>query len=240
MTPLLELRDVWKSYPSGEGRLEVLRGVDLRVAEGEWVGILGPSGSGKSTLLHIAAGLDLPDRGDVRLAGRSIVGMDRTEMARLRRKMLGFVFQFHHLMPDLSALDNVVLPLLLQGYSLKKAREEASRMLEILGLGERLGHLPDRLSGGEQQRVALARALVHRPALLLADEPTGNLDTGNARQFLELLTRIRAERSLTVVMVTHNIEHQRFFDRVLFLREGLLVPAGEDAPYPATLRQKDA
>ncbi len=229
MIPLLELRDVWKSYPSGEDRLDVLRGVDLVVAEGEWVGILGPSGSGKSTLLHIAAGLDQPDRGDVRLAGRSIVGLNRTEMARLRRETLGFVFQFHHLMPDLSALDNVVLPLLLRGYPPEEAREEAARMLETLGLGERLDHSPDRLSGGEQQRVALARALVHRPALLLADEPTGNLDADNARQFLDLVARIRRERSLTVVMVTHNTEHRSFFDRSLFLRGGHLVPDVEGA-----------
>lgn len=231
MTPLLELRDVWKSYPSGEGTLTVLRGVDLSVEEGEWVGILGPSGSGKSTLLHIAAGLDLPDRGEVQLAGRTLTHLSRTDRAKLRREVLGFVFQFHHLMPDLSALDNVVLPLLLQGMPLTRAREEARKMLTRLGLGERLSHLPERLSGGEQQRVALARAVVHRPPLLLADEPTGNLDAENARHFLELLREFRNETPLTVVMVTHNLEHRTYFDRAFFLREGRLVPAGlEDAP----------
>lgn len=223
MNWILELDDVWKSYPSGVGRLTVLQGVHLQVKEGEWVGILGPSGSGKSTLLHLAAGLDHPDRGDVRIAGQSLVAMSRTDRARLRRKMLGFVFQFHHLMPDLSALDNVVLPLLLQGMALDRAREEAKKILHRLGLGDRLAHLPERLSGGEQQRVALARAVVHRPPLLLADEPTGNLDAENARQFLELLREFRNETSLTVVMVTHNLEHQKYFDRALFLREGRLV-----------------
>lgn len=202
--------------------MSVLRGIDLVVEQGKWIGIFGPSGSGKSTLLHVAAGLDHPDEGEVRLAGQSLGGLSASQLARLRRKTLGFVFQFHHLMPDLSTRDNVALSLVVQGYPLSKARREAEAILHKLGMGDRLDHLPSQLSGGEQQRVALARAVVHRPLLLLADEPTGNLDETHTKILMDLLVSLRRDFSLTVVMVTHNTALRPYFDQAYFLREGRL------------------
>ncbi len=224
MAPVLEVHDLHKSYPWGEDRLHILRGLDLIVERGARIGILGPSGSGKSTLLHLLAGLDLPDRGSVTVLQRDLLGMPEEARILFRRQHYGFVFQFHHLMPDLTALENVMLPLLLLGIGEGEARERAAELLKELGLGERLHHLPGVLSGGEQQRVALARAVIHQPTLVLADEPTGNLDRRNSLHLMEYLVALNETHGTTLLLVTHNPELQRFMHHNFRLEDGRLTP----------------
>jgi lipoprotein-releasing system ATP-binding protein len=211
---------VEKSYPMAGKRLEVLRGVDLEVPRGTLLAILGASGSGKSTLLHVAGGLDRADRGSVWLAGRDLTALSRGQVARLRARHLGFVFQFHHLLPEFTALENVMLPGLLARDPEEAVRERALGALKLVGLGERLGHRPGQLSGGEQQRVAVARAVVNAPDLILADEPSGNLDRDNAARLHELLVTLSAERAQTVVVATHNERLASLASAVLVLEEG--------------------
>lgn len=202
----------------------VLRGVSLRIEAGEYVALVGPSGAGKSTLLHILGGLDTPDQGDVYYwfngQQKTLSTLDEAGRVWLRSYGIGFVFQFHHLLPEFTALENVLLPLLLRGQRRSEAESAARAILESVGLGHRLDHLPTELSGGEQQRVALARALVIRPALLLADEPTGNLDSANTSQMLDLIAALRAEYGLTVLIATHSAEVARQADRTIALRDG--------------------
>ena len=219
-TPAVEARGLVRSYRQGAEVIRALRGVDLEVARGEFLAVKGASGSGKSTLLHLVGGLDRPDEGEVRLEGASLSTLGDEELALLRRRRLGFVLQFFNLLPTMSARENVAFPLLLDG--VKDALERAEVALSELGLRERAAHRPAHLSGGEQQRVALARALVTRPAVVLADEPTGNLDSATGRDILELL-RATADAGQTIIMVTHDELAASFADRTIRLADGRVV-----------------
>jgi putative ABC transport system ATP-binding protein len=227
----LELRDVVKHYASGDELIRAADGVSLTVAAGEIVALYGPSGSGKTTLLLLAAGLIAPDDGDVLFEGRSIAGMTREQGARYRRS-LGFVFQSFHLMPAVPAIDNATLKLLADGISPGRARKQATTWLARLGLADRVNHPPERLSMGERQRVAIARALANEPRLILADEPTGNLDSVRSRQTLELLAQICRERSVGMLLVTHDPDAAEFADRVCDLRDGSLEMRPVEDPRP--------
>jgi putative ABC transport system ATP-binding protein len=220
--PHLETHQLRKSYRSGQVSVEALRGVDLAVAAGEFVAIMGPSGSGKSTLLHLLGGLDRPTSGSVRLAGTSLSELDEGQLSLLRRRRIGVVFQFYNLLPTMTAEENAGLPLLLDGVPPEPASRRAAEALARVGLADRRGHTPDRLSGGEQQRVALARALVARPEVVLADEPTGNLDRAAGDQVLELFRRA-CDDGHTLVMVTHDDLAAAIADRVVFLTDGRVV-----------------
>jgi lipoprotein-releasing system ATP-binding protein len=230
MSTVLEARDLRKSYRGGDGgTIEVLRGVDLAVATGEFVAVTGESGSGKSTLLHQLGALDRPTSGLIALDGVPYDTLDPAELAGLRNRRIGFVFQFHHLLRDFSARENVAMPLLIGGVAPAQARERARALLELVGLAPRMSHLPAQLSGGEQQRAAVARALVTEPALLLADEPSGNLDEQNAEQLHGLFAGLARNFRTAVVVVTHNRSLAARADRVLRLSEGVLgaaAPAG--------------
>jgi lipoprotein-releasing system ATP-binding protein len=218
---------VHKAYLDAGRRVDVLRGVDLTVAPGELVGIVGPSGSGKSTLLHLLGGLDAPDTGTVEIAGRDLAGLSGSALARFRNRTLGFVFQFHQLLPDFTALENVMLPGRIAGRDPAETAAQARALLAEVGLGERLDHFPNQLSGGERQRVALCRALVLEPPLLLADEPTGNLDPATGEQIFELLRTMAVRHGTTMVLVTHNPELARRCTRLLLLEGGMVVPLDE-------------
>jgi len=223
-TPVLELKKVERSFKSGDRTLQVLRGVDLVLRAGEMTGLVGPSGSGKSTLLHIAGLLEKPDSGEVLLDGEPVLSLNDRRRTLLRRLKLGFVYQFHHLLPELSAIDNVAAPLMINGMSARAARERARELLRRMDLRDRDDHQPGRLSGGEQQRVAIARSLANRPHVLIADEPTGNLDpTTSMIVFRSLLDVARQERA-AVLVATHNLELTTYMDRVLSLQDGMLVP----------------
>ena len=236
MTPVLEARGLAKTYDTGGAEVLALRGVDFAVERGEFVAIMGPSGCGKSTLLNLLAGLDRPTAGEVWLDGERIDRLSETALARLRRRKIGFVFQFFNLMPTLSAVENVELPLLLVGRSRKDARRSASDLLSELGIGDRAAAAPVQLSGGQQQRVALARALANRPDIVLGDEPTGNLDSATAREVLGLLRAAR-ERGQTLLLVTHDARVAAAADRVITLRDGLVTDESELRPArPVALR----
>jgi len=223
--PLLEVIDLWKSYPTGAGgRLQVLQGLELTVEPGEVVAIVGESGTGKSTLLHLLGALDRPDRGEVRYEGRNIFELDDEALATFRNRTIGFVFQFHHLLPEFTALENVAMPALIQGRTLREARPRALELLKLLGLADRADHRPSMLSGGEQQRVAVARALMNRPAVVLADEPTGNLDVRTAETLHHEILRLSRDVGQTFVIATHNLTLAALADRVLRLEQGRLVP----------------
>ncbi len=221
--PALRLANITRSYRQGRARLEVFRGLALSVRPGERVALVGPSGAGKSSLLHIAGLLEAPDEGEVHVAGRDCTRLSDDARTELRRETIGFVYQFHHLLPEFSAIENVAMPLVIAGETRRVARERAGDLLHRLGLGERLDHRPAELSGGEQQRVAIARAVANRPALLLADEPTGNLDPRTADSVYAELARLIDEEALTVLLATHNHDLASRMDRVLRLEEGRLV-----------------
>jgi lipoprotein-releasing system ATP-binding protein len=223
-TPLaLELRQVTKTFEQGGQEIQVLRGASLAIARGETIALLGPSGAGKSTLLQIAGLLDKPDSGEAVIDGISSHGMTERERTRLRRDALGFVYQFHHLLPEFTALENVVLPQLIAGTPRGVARERALDLLRSLGVEHRAAHRPARLSGGEQQRVAIARALANRPAVLLADEPTGNLDGNTAAQVFGELKSLVAGAGLAALIATHNESLAAQMNRVVRLADGILV-----------------
>ena len=219
---VLSLRGVVRSYQSGDRTLEVLKGVDLDVHPGDMVGLIGPSGSGKSSLLHAAGLLEHPDAGEIRVEGRDCSVLGERERTKLRLHKIGFVYQFHHLLPEFTALDNVAMPLRITGKSRMAARDRAKALLEQLGLGERLHHQPAQMSGGEQQRVAIARALANSPKVVLADEPTGNLDPATSEAVFKSLFDLCRREGVAAVVATHNMELARFMDRVFGLRDGHL------------------
>jgi lipoprotein-releasing system ATP-binding protein len=223
MNALLEGRALRKVYAGGDGQpLEVLRGVDLEVWRGEFVAIVGASGAGKSTLLHLLGALDAPTSGDVWLDGSRYADLDARATAELRNRKVGFVFQFHHLLREFSALENVMMPLLIGGMAERQAQSRAEEVLSEVGLAGRMTHRPGELSGGEQQRCAVARALVHDPSVVLADEPSGNLDHANSERLHELFFRLAREYETAVVVVTHNRQLAGRADRILWLEDGRL------------------
>jgi lipoprotein-releasing system ATP-binding protein len=223
----VEARGLQKSFVGGDGReLRILRGVDLRVEEGEAVAITGASGAGKSTLLHLLGALDRPTGGEVILGGSPVAGLDDEALAAIRNRHVGFVFQFHHLLREFTALGNVMMPALVSGAPFPEAETRARELLAAVGVAEREGHKPRQLSGGEQQRVAVARALVNEPLVLLADEPSGNLDTKTSERLHDLLFELRGARALSMVLVTHNRALAGRADRVLRLADGRLDGGG--------------
>ncbi|RMH65949.1 MAG: ABC transporter ATP-binding protein [Bacteroidetes bacterium] len=229
--PLVEAQALCKRYPAGErGELVVLQDLSFHVMPGEVVAIVGESGTGKSTLLHLLGGLDRPTSGRVLFEGADVFQKDDEALAAFRNRSIGFVFQFHHLLPEFTAVENVAMPALIQHRRMEEVRPRAVELLRTLGLGDRLDHRPGALSGGEQQRVAVARALMNRPRLVLADEPTGNLDTRTADALHRELLRLSRAFGQTFVIATHNLALAEMADRVLHLRQGRLHPAGEAAP----------
>ena len=215
---VIEASDICKAY----GNLQVLKGISLCVAKGELVTLVGPSGSGKSTLLHIIGSLDKADSGNVLINGTKIQGMSDRQISAFRNKHIGFVFQFHHLLPEFTALENVCMPAMVAGMGRKEALPEAEKWLKRLGLEGRMQHKPNELSGGEQQRVAVARALMNRPDVILADEPSGNLDSKNAKELHQLFLDLRKETGQTFLIVTHNEEFAELSDRKIYLSDGRL------------------
>jgi putative ABC transport system ATP-binding protein len=207
----------------GKMTVEALRSIDLTICKGEFVAIMGPSGSGKSTLLHLLGGLDVPSSGEIYLAGKPLSKLNDRQLTLLRRRKVGFIFQFYNLLPTLSALENVALPLLIDGKSPNKKRQWMDDLIERVGLFDRRHHRPDQLSGGQQQRVAIARAFINEPEIVLADEPTGNLDSKSSTGILELLENACQELGATIVMVTHDPRAASYAHRILFLKDGLIV-----------------
>ena len=219
---VIQCQNVGKTYDDGSLKVEVLRNIDFQVASGEGIGIIGASGSGKSTLLHILGGLDKPTSGEVKIQGQGLNSLSQVAIGRLRNRHLGFVYQFHHLLPEFSALENVMMPLLVARKSRTEAQAAAAEILEKVGLGSRKTHRPGELSGGERQRAAIARALVTKPDCLLADEPTGNLDRKNATHALEMMLELKHELGTALIVVTHDEQLAKRFDRVLTMDDGSL------------------
>ena len=218
---MIEAKGIEKSF----GTLKVLKGIDLQVEKSEVASIMGASGAGKSTLLQILGTLSTPDAGTLIIDGTDVTGLNRREISRFRNLKLGFVFQFHHLLPEFTSLENVMIPALIAGKSEKTAKDEALKLLDTMGLAERTSHKPSELSGGEQQRVAIARALVNRPAVLFADEPSGNLDSVTKSEIHNLFFRLRDELGQTIVIVTHDPELAKMCDRTFFMKDGQFLSA---------------
>jgi lipoprotein-releasing system ATP-binding protein len=229
----LRLDKVARVYAEGTGQLEIFSNVSLSIRQGEVVALVGQSGAGKSSLLHMAGLLETPSSGDIIIGGAAVAKLPDTERTRLRRDAIGFVYQAHHLLPEFSALENVVLPQLIAGKSKAAAEEEARRLLDVMGLSQRLTHRPAQLSGGEQQRVAIARALANHPRILLADEPTGNLDPRTAAGVFDTLIAVVREEGTAALIATHNLQLAAKMDRALVLHEGRLVDGGKLGSRPA-------
>ena len=232
--PYIRARNLAKVYRSGASDLVIFAGLNLEVERGEMLALVGESGAGKSTLLHLLGGLDRPSNGTIHYGSREISGLADSEQADFRNREIGFVWQIHYLLPEFTALENVMMPLLIRGRARQKAASESMTRLDEVGLGARAGHRAGELSGGEQQRVVLARALVGKPSVLLADEPTGNLDFRTGEMIFELLEGLHRSHGLTSVFVTHNMEFARRCDRVLHLSRGGLIPGEPDVSQPGT------
>jgi lipoprotein-releasing system ATP-binding protein len=215
----IKLESIYKTFKP----VEVLKDINLEILDNEFVSIVGPSGAGKSTLLHLIGTLEKPDKGTVKYDDKDIYRLNDKELSNFRNKNIGFVFQFHHLLPEFSAIENVMLPALIAGISKEKATEKAERLLTELNLNHRLTHKPQELSGGEQQRVAIARALINDPKFLLADEPTGNLDSQNAEEVINLFKRLHTQANLTIILVTHQESFANISDRIIHIKDGCIV-----------------
>ena len=222
---MLVAEELSKTYRGGDAPVQALRGVSFAIAAGEFIALMGPSGCGKSTLLHLCGAMDRPSAGRLIFDGRDLATLDDEALTRVRRERVGFVFQFFNLLPTLTLADNIMLPALLAGAPVREAAARAAALAERVGIGHRLGHFPQQVSGGEMQRAAIARALAHRPALLIADEPTGNLDSANGAAVLALLTELNSESGVTVLLATHAPDVAAAAHRTLRLRDGLLEPA---------------
>lgn len=220
---MLKATQIFKTYPTGDGQIDVLRGIDFEVKKGEIVAVVGPSGVGKSTLLHILGGLDDPSAGQVWIDQTEVFALSDADRAHFRNQHVGFVFQFHHLLSDFTALENVMMPLLISGVSQENARKPAEKLLDAVGLGQRMDHLPAELSGGEAQRVAVARALVGQPKVVLADEPSGNLDVGRSTELHRIIWDLARSRGQTFVIATHDTELSKRADRVVHMADGHIV-----------------
>jgi len=216
---MLEAKNITKQY----GNLQILKGVDILVQQGEIVSIIGSSGAGKSTLLHILGTLDVPDTGEIFLNGTALHNLQGNKLSSFRNKHIGFIFQFHHLLPEFTALENVCIPAWIAKRKNNEVKQEAENLLDILGLKDRLNNKPNQLSGGEQQRVAVARALINKPSIVFADEPTGNLDSTNAKEMHLLFTKLREEFNYTFLVVTHNEELAALSNRVLHMKDGMII-----------------
>ena len=231
MTAIIDMQDIRKTYDTGKVRVEALKGINLRIDEGEFVAIVGPSGSGKSTLMNLIGCLDTPTSGTYKLAGEEVRDLDRDQLADIRNRRVGFIFQNFNLLPQISAFENVELPMLFGNVPVAERRERATKLLEMVGLGERLDHKPTELSGGQMQRVAIARALSMRPDILLADEPTGNLDSSSGTDIMSVFTDLWKEGK-TLVIITHDMALARRASRVVEIRDGVItrdVPAEQVA-----------
>ena len=228
-TIVLQAVEATKQYKMGNIIVEALRGTNLSVHKGEFVAVMGPSGSGKSTLLHLLGGLDTPSSGEIYLAGQPLSRLNDRKLTLLRRRKVGFIFQFYNLLPTQTALENVALPLLIDGKRMRQQRPWVGSMMERVGLSDRINHRPDQLSGGQQQRVAIARAFITKPEIVLADEPTGNLDSKSGIAVLELLKQACQELAATIVMVTHEARAASFAHRIVFLKDGLIVSSLSNA-----------
>jgi lipoprotein-releasing system ATP-binding protein len=224
MSSLLSVRDLYKSFLEGEKEISILRGLDLELNHGERLAVVGESGVGKSTLLHLIGTLDRPTKGEILYRDKAIPMDDETALSHFRNREIGFVFQFHYLLPDFSAVENVMVPALIQRMDLARARSEAERLLEMVGLKDRMSHRPGKLSGGEQQRVAVARSVILEPKLILADEPTGSLDLRIGEGVQDLLFRLNEEKGIALVVATHNRDFAKKIGRQVELREGRLFP----------------
>tara|TARA_Y100000034_G_scaffold133412_1_gene198808 strand:+ start:2094 stop:2768 length:675 start_codon:yes stop_codon:yes gene_type:complete len=220
MRNLLTLENVHKTYHVGEVDVHALRGVDLKVRQGEFLAILGESGSGKSTMLNSIGCLDVPSKGKIHLANKNIQSLDESNLAQIRGRKIGFVFQNYNLIPSLTALENVTLPMIFQNVEESKRKARATELLNLVGLGHRMSHTPMKLSGGEQQRVAIARALSNDPEIILADEPTGNLDSETELDIINLLVKLHEKRKKTIIMITHNRKIAKYAERIINLKDG--------------------
>jgi putative ABC transport system ATP-binding protein len=225
---MIKLTEIVRTYQMGKFEVHALRGVDLEIQDGDFVAIMGPSGSGKSTLMHLIGGLDLPDQGQVLLGQLDIAQQNKNQLAEIRGKKIGFVFQTFNLIPTLTALKNVELPMIFQQVPRKERHQKAQQLLEQVGLGERLHHKPSELSGGERQRVAIARALVNNPEILLADEPTGNLDADSGEQVMRILKELNEQKRVTVILVTHNPEVAQYARKVIRMKYGHIEEISEN------------
>ncbi|RJQ18187.1 ABC transporter ATP-binding protein [Candidatus Woesearchaeota archaeon] len=224
MKPVIELKDVWKTYTMGENKIHALRGVSLTIQKGEFVAIQGPSGSGKSTAMNMVGCLDVPSKGEIYLDGVNIAKLSESSLAQIRGRKIGFIFQKFNLISTLSAWENVMLPLTFQGMNESERRKRAKERLEAAGLGDRMNHKPNELSGGQQQRVAIARALVTDPEVILADEPTGNLDSKTGATVMQYLQELH-QKGKTIIMVTHDDKLAHYADRIAFLKDGIIIKA---------------
>jgi len=221
---IIKLDNVWKTYKMGEVEVHALRGMNFKVEKGEFVAIMGPSGSGKSTAVNMVGALDIPTKGEIYLEHRDIAHLSESELAQIRGKKIGFIFQQFNLIPTLTAKENVMLPMIFQGIPYEKRKERAEKLLKMVDLGDRMDHKPTELSGGQQQRVAIARSLANDPDVIIADEPTGNLDSETSKLVVDFLCRMHSKEKKTIIMVTHDIDVAKCAERIERLKDGVIIP----------------